>query len=181
MAPIKSRQRSASHRIADWFLLRVSTREIFKEDEYVKTASPFHFLLHLQVLHFAGIIVTTVINVVFLTKLVIGIVWLMSSRVARDSLDPIREIEEAPLQRRRSWSRAIGRSTGIPRGSMSDHGCRLLACSPRISSIEEESDRRSNRAMKERDGVRDLRRLIRRLRSISRHPRPGVFARDKIL
>lgn len=95
------------------------------------------------------------------------IVWLMSSRVARDSLDPIREIQEAPLQRRRSWSRAIGRSTGIPRGSMSDHGCRLLARSLRISLIEEH--RRSDREWWRSETVRDLRRLIRRLRSISHH------------
>lgn len=99
----------------------------------------------------------------------------MSSRLTWDNLDPIRGNEEALLQRRRSWSRAIGRSTGIPRGSMSDHGCRLLAGPLRISFIEEHriADRVEGRTMKERGGARDLRRLIWRLRSISRH-RPAA-------
>lgn len=76
----------------------------------------------------------------------------MSSRIARDSLNPIREIEEASLQRRRSWSRAIGRSTGIPGGSTSDHGCWLDLCEYHWSKSI--ADRIERRTVKERDGSR---------------------------
>lgn len=166
---------------SDWFLLRVSTREIFKEDEYVKSFIFFPILFFIYKLHRQvscdDLVVTNDVS----TKLVIRIIWFMSSRVARDSSDPIRANEEA-LQRRRSWSHAFGRSTGIPRGSISDHdGCRSVACPLRGSSIE--GHRIADRIERKSDeGARRCSRpsTINSAATIDISP-PTSLARDKIL